>query len=219
MIVRRRCAVIVRFAGTPAPIPHRDVHHHADHHDGGGERRQGEQQCVVGEGHHGVGRTGRRGSGSLPVSSSRELIRPTPAPAVPVRRCPGRTAGRSAPRPSSCRPAPAGSSTNRCRRVCFSDTLVRRPLARFGFWLHRPRPPLARVGLTRARQASGIRWSGPPSPALPLELLTNGAVVPTGPQLVVSRPVTGIKLCPQPIFALRQGVLEHTEVGVRQICR
>src|SRR5882757_1163025 len=60
---------------------------------------------------------------------------------------------------------------------------MRRPLAGFGFWLHRPRPPLARIGLTQARQTGGIRRSGPPSPALPLEPLTRGAVVPTGPQL------------------------------------
>jgi len=50
-----------------------------------------------------------------------------------------------------------------------------------GFTAHGHR--FARVGLTRARQASGTRWSDPPSPALPLKLLTNGAVVPAGPQL------------------------------------
>jgi ribosomal protein L32 len=85
--------------------------------------------------------------------------------------------------PARSPPDRSWSSSNRSRRVCLGDTLVRRPLAGFGFWLHRPRPPLARVGLTRARQASGIRRSGPPSPALPLEPLTNGTVVPTGPQL------------------------------------
>jgi len=63
----------------------------------------------------------------------------------------------------------------------------------------------------QTRQAGGYRRSGPPSPALPLELLTNGAVVPTGPQLAYPGQSRGIKLCRQPICALRQAALEHTE--------
>jgi hypothetical protein len=94
-------------------------------------------------------------------------------------------------RPSSSSTRRAPRASQRGRRVCLATRSCGVPLRGLGsgFTAHGRR--FARVGLTRARQASIIGWSGPPSPTLPLDLLTNGAVVPTGPQLALSRPVTG----------------------------
>jgi hypothetical protein len=71
--------------------------------------------------------------------------------------------------------------------------------------------PFSGAGLTWARQANGIRRSGPPSPALPLELLTDGTVVPTGPRLTYPGQSRGMKLCREPTSAVRQALPEHTE--------
>jgi hypothetical protein len=100
-----------------------------------------------------------------------------------------------------------GTVTAECALVTRSCGVPLRGLGS-GFTAHGRR--FARAGLTWARQASSICRSGPPSPALALELLTNGAVVPTGPQLAYPGQSRGLTCAAS--LSSWYDKLEHTRV-------
>jgi hypothetical protein len=113
----------------------------------------------------------------------------------------------------------SGHCAYRCRECVLATRSCGVPLRGLGsgFTAHGRR--FARVGLTRARQAGGIRRSGPPSPALPLELLTRGAVVPTGPQLAhpgQSRGLTCAANLPSPSDKRRKSTPKWTQIGPKR---